>query len=129
VFHVSRGAGGFAVTVAKVDRRREQAAELFDSRELKSGDLFAATLIRPGRFSVANRDGRARGEIVVAYPRIGRGPFRPDDPILVRCTDRAFEPASIRIDAAQGQAYNIQTETPTRIKIELIEPDDGPARQ
>jgi hypothetical protein len=128
VFHVSRGAGGFAVTLAKAGRRREQTEELFDSRELKLGDLFAVTLIRPGRYSVRNLNTRARGEIVVAYPRIGREPFRPGDPVAIRCTNRAFEPSSIRINAAQGQAYNIQTESPTRIKIELVEPDDGPAR-
>jgi hypothetical protein len=73
VFHVSRGAGGFAVRVGKVPGEYE--TKFFDSRELREGDLFAATLIRPGTYSVTNVKTGARGEVVVAYPpKVGKEP-------------------------------------------------------
>ena len=52
IFHVSHGAGGYTVRVGKLGQERE--AKLFDSHELNEGDLFAATLIRPGVSSVTN---------------------------------------------------------------------------
>lgn len=125
IFHVSYGAGGFAVTVAKLGDTRE-TVEPFDSRELTRGDLFAVTLIRPGKYTATNLNGTARAEIRVAYPQLGREPFSPGEPVRVECTNGGFEPSSIRIDAAQGQVYRVQTERPARIKIELLEPDDGP---
>ncbi|MDP2659400.1 MAG: hypothetical protein Q8R28_01545, partial [Dehalococcoidia bacterium] len=73
VFHVSRGPGGYAVRVAGV--AGEHQGKPFDSRELQEGDLFAVTLIRPGAYSVSNLSNKARGEIVVAYPKAGKAPF------------------------------------------------------
>ena len=121
VFHVSSGPGGYAVRVGRLERPE---AALFDSTQLEGDDLLAVTLIRPGRYSVRNVAGEARGEIVVAYPKIGEQPHRPDEPVEIVCTEKAFRPTRIRIQAAQGQLYRFRT--PSRIAIELVEPDDGP---
>ena len=121
VFHVSSGPGGYVVRVGKLERPE---AALFDSTQLEGDDLFAVTLIRPGTYSVRNVAGDARGEIVVAYPTIGEQPHRPDEPVEIVCTEKAFRPARIRIQAAQGQLYRFRT--PSRIAIELVEPNDGP---
>jgi hypothetical protein len=124
VFHVSGGRGGYVVRVGKLER---PDSALFDSTRLEGDDLFAVTLIRPGTYAVRNVEGEARGEIVVAYPRAGRQPQRPDEPVEVVCTEKAFRPARIRIQAAQGQLYRFRT--PSRIAIELVKPDDGPGRE
>jgi hypothetical protein len=121
VFHVSNGPGGYVVRVGRLERPE---AALFDSTQLEGDDLFAVTLIRPGRYSVRNVAGKARGEIVVSYPKIGEQPHRPDEPVEIVCTEKAFRPARIRIQAAQGQLYRFRT--PSRITIELVAPDDGP---
>jgi len=131
VFYVSRGAGGYAVQVAKVpaegdkEQQKKRAAAAFDSRELKDGDLFAATLIRPGTYSVTNENAKATGQIAVAFPKPGKAPFRPGDPVSIECTAAVFRPAKIAIEASQGQLYRVKV--PSRIKIELLKPDDGPA--
>jgi hypothetical protein len=123
VFHVSSGLGGYIVRVGRLERPE---AALFDSTQLEGDDLFAVTLIRPGTYSVRNVAGEARGEIVVSYPKVGEQPHRPGEPVDIVCTEKAFRPARIRIQAAQGQLYRFRT--PSRIAIELVEPDDGPKR-
>jgi hypothetical protein len=131
VFFVSRGAGGYAVHVARVpaegekeQQSRKMAALAFDSRELKEGDLFAATLIRPGTYAVTNKNAKATGQITVAYPKAGKTPYRPPEPVYVESTAEAFRPAKIAVEASQGQVYRVKV--PSRIKIELVKPDDGP---
>lgn len=122
LFHVSRGRGGYAVRVGRSSEREE--GQVFDSAELQSGDLFAVTLIRPGTYSVANLPTEARGEIVVAYPRIEGGERRQPEPVYIECTEGALRPDRIHIEPAQGQVYRFRT--PSRIAIELVRPDDGP---
>ncbi|MDE3179027.1 MAG: hypothetical protein KGM47_05135, partial [Acidobacteriota bacterium] len=50
VFHVSGGPGGFALHVGR--SAQEPQPREFDSIELKDGDLFTATFLRPGVYSV-----------------------------------------------------------------------------
>jgi hypothetical protein len=47
-------------------------------------------------------------------------------PVEVRCAEKEFAPKEIEAEAAQGQIYRIETEGPSRIRIELTKPDDGP---
>src|SRR3989442_760489 len=64
LFYVSRGAGGYAVQVNRVD----DPHILFDSRQLQEGDMFAATLFRPGSYSVTNIPANTKGEGMRNYP-------------------------------------------------------------
>lgn len=122
VFHVSRGSGGYVVRVGRVDKQDEA---VFDSVRLDGDDLFAVTLIRPGTYAVRNPISGAHGEIAVAYPKAGKQAYRPSEPVTIECTDKGFRPAKIKLQAAQGQVYRFGT--PSRIQIELVAPDDGPA--
>jgi hypothetical protein len=96
----------------------------FDSRRLGPGDIFALTLLRPGKYSLVNELARSKGEITVEYPVVGKVPYRPPDPLSVDCTDRGFQPADITLKPAQGLIIHVKTAA--RIKIELTQPDDGP---
>ena len=125
VFYVSEGAGGFAVTLTRLRRKEKEREVVLDSRELKQGTVFAVTLIRPGKYKLLNLTSGATGRIEVAYPKVDGRPQRPLAPIEIACTDRKFTPSSIQIAAAQGQAFHIETRRPARIKIELVEADDG----
>ena len=126
VFHVTRGTGGYAVVIGKLQEKGE-AKLAFDSRELKEGDMFAVTMIRPGKYNVTNEKSDAKAEITVSYPRVGKVPCRPPNPVNIKCTDKRLTPSKIEIQPAQGQVYQIQT--PSRIKIELVQPIDGPSEQ
>lgn len=114
------------ITQISVGRRTgdKEEEEVFDSRELRDGDMFAVTLFRPGTYAVVNVKNRARGEIGVAYPKMGDVPYRPPDPVSIGSTVSALRPDRITILPGQGQLYRIGT--PSRIKIELVTPDDGP---
>jgi hypothetical protein len=119
VFRVPAGAvGGYAVEVHK-----EGGTKVFDSRELKEGDLFAAVMLRPGTYSVTNAIDGAKGELTVAYP--DKIP-KQLDPVKAKFTAGAVVPAKIRVHPMQGLVFGF--ETPSRVKIELVAPEDRPPR-
>ena len=84
-------------------------------------------MIRPGIYAVINEKNDAKAEITVWYPKIGKVPYRPPNPVTINCTGKRLTPNKIDIQPAQGQVYKIQT--PSRIKIELIMPIDGPSEE
>jgi hypothetical protein len=121
VFHVSSGAGGYAVNVRRADEDPELKA--YDSRVLEPGDIFSAVLMRPGRYAIRNELSDADAEVTVAYPVIGRVAYRPPPPQEVECGE-TIEPRRIELQPVQG--LNFRVRAPARIRIELLEPYDGP---
>jgi hypothetical protein len=124
VLHVSGGRGGYHVLIAKAEDNPKQKP--FDSRELTERDIFAAIIIRPGAYSVTNLLTKARGEVVVRYPTPGKFVYPPPNPVKVECAQGAIEPKRIELQPGQGLVYH--PKVPSRIKIELLKPDDGPGR-
>ncbi|HET7061401.1 MAG TPA: hypothetical protein VFI43_04410 [Nitrosospira sp.] len=124
VFHVSSGAGGYSVHVRKNDE--DPKTKIFDSRELDAGDIFSAIIIRPGTYSVTNLVTGSKSEVIVSYPKPGKTPYRPPAPIAVDCSER--EMTLGRIELQPGQGLNFHLKTRSRIKIELVKPDDGPGK-
>jgi hypothetical protein len=122
VFHVGSGPGGYAVTAGRVDQ--ERPAKAFDSRELREGDMFAATILRPGIYEVENVRARTKARLTVAYPRVSKERYVPQQPLSIACAKEGFEPKAIEAQAAQSLVFHIKT--PTRLKITLVKPDDGP---
>ena len=123
VFYVSAGAGGYTVQVRKAEE--DPKLKIFDNRELQEGDLFSAIIIRPGTYSITNLLTKAKGQVTVAYPKIGKTPYRPPNPVNVDCTKGAIEPENLELQPAQGLNFNIKV--PSRIKIDLLKADDGPS--
>ncbi|MES2221847.1 MAG: hypothetical protein V4587_12890 [Acidobacteriota bacterium] len=125
VFHVSAGAGGFAVRASKAAEDPQQQNQ-FDSRELNCEDIFSAVILRPGTYSISNAsNSKAKGKITVGYPKIGKTAYRPPSPTKIICSESGFEPANVEIQP--GQAVLFQANAPSRIAIELVKADDGPA--
>jgi hypothetical protein len=118
--HVGSGRGAYAVVVSagEGDARRV----VFDSRQLEKGDLFTATVLRPGRYAVTNTVNGARAELEVRYPERRRESLRAAEPVQVRAGDR-FDPERLTVQPTQGQVY--AAETAARVVIELVEPYDG----
>lgn len=120
VFKVSAGAGGYAVEVYKDN------AKVFDSCELKDDDLLYVLVLRPGTYSVTNAITNARAELTVAYPE--KGMARNAEPVKIECNKTAITPEKIMIKPMQGMVFSFKA--PSRIKIDLVRPEDrAPAVQ
>lgn len=120
LFHVGGGAGGYSVNIRIASE--ERALPAYDTRQLQPGDRFAGVLLRPGTYSMRNQAGKAEGELVVAYPVLGRTPNRPA-PVSIVCGDY-FDPPRVELVPAQGIVFDIQQAA--HIKVELLRADDGP---
>ena len=59
------------------------------------------------------------------YPKIGKTAYRPPSPAKVTCSEGGFEPANLELQP--GQAVLFQANAPSRITLELVKADDGPA--
>ena len=121
VFHVSGGAGGYSVNVRRAEEDRELKA--YDTRQLQSGDVFSAILLRPGKYAIRNALSEADAEVTVAYPVVGPAAYKAPPPLDARCGDD-IEPRRIELQPMQG--LNFRVDAPARIQVELVEPDDGP---
>jgi len=124
VFYVSAGIGGYFVQVSKHGKDGSQIG-VFDSRELKDVDKLSVTVIRPGTYSVTNTQTNAKAELVVNYPEPGKTQ-RNAAPVRVECTSNQIVPDRIRIDPGQGLVFTFKT--PSRIKIDLVKPEDRMSR-
>jgi len=121
VFHVSAGAGGYSVIVRKAEE--DPKTNLFDTRKLLEGDVFSGAIIRPGQYSIENTVTKATAGITVLYPKVGKTGYRPPKPITFECGSRGIEPQ--RAEVQPGQGIHFRFKAPSRIKIELLKPDDG----
>lgn len=124
VFHVSAGAGGYSVIVRKAEE--DPNTSLFDTRKLSKGDVFSAAIIRPGQYSIQNTLTKASARITVLYPKMGKTGYRPPKPITFECGSRGIEPQHVEVQPGQG--IHFRFEVPSRIKIDLLKPDDGPGK-
>jgi hypothetical protein len=118
--HVGSGRGAYAVVVSAGEGDAQRV--VFDSRQLEKGDLFTATVLRPGRYAVTNTVNGARAKLEVRYPERRREPLRAAEAVQVRVGDR-FDPERLAVQPTQGQVY--AAETSARVVIELVEPYDG----
>ncbi len=126
LLHVAGGPGGYAVHVSPA--AEEPQRPVFDSRRLDGGDLFAATILRPGRYTIVNTldENGTTASMEVPIPTVGRSARRPPPAAQVVCGAGGFEPSEIRLSAMQGCVF--ACETPARIRIELEQPYDPPER-
>lgn len=122
VFHLSNGAGGYAVELRKTGRE-SKGKIVFDSRKLNENDLFVATPLRPGTYDITNVETKKKAELVVAYPEIGQIPKQPQA-TKVECNQNAIIPKKIKINPTESLLFSFNG--PSRIKIDLVKPEDRP---
>ena len=122
LFRVSSGSGGYYVHVRRIDADPKDKG--YDSRTLGAGDLFSAVVLRPGTYSVHNTLTKAKGALVVTYPKVGEKGHVTPNPIRVACGTGSFEPAKLQVEPGQGIIF--EAKAPSRIEIKLEKPDDGP---
>ena len=124
IFHAPKGTLGYWVLVEKIDATKR--TKVFDSKNLQDGDIFFATLLRPGQYIASNHQG-AKCKISVSPAKTGRMLFtvtsqqginRPNiETVQVECTATGFKPENVNIQTAQPLIFMIKA-TPSRIKIE-----------
>lgn len=120
LFFVSTGAGGYSVEITKSEN---EGKKVFDSRELTGQDMFVASLLRPGMYRITNTLTNAEAELKIVYPQIGKTP-RHSQSVQVECTEKAISPAKISVNPGQGVIFSFKV--PSRIKVELVAPEDKP---
>jgi hypothetical protein len=108
-------AGGYVVEVYR------DGQKVFDSCELKDDDLFYVMVLRPGVYSVTNTVTNARAELTVAYPE--KGMARNSEPVRIECSSKSgIAPDKISVKPMQGMVFSCKA--PSRIKIDLVRPED-----
>ncbi len=123
LLHVGGGAGGYYAHIRKADENKD--TRVWDSRNLENSDVFAGLLLRPGTYSIQNQNVKgATGKIVVSYPVVTRDAYRPPAPVALEFGSNKISPSEIRLQPGQG--ITCQIKGPSRIKIDLLQPDDGP---
>jgi hypothetical protein len=133
VFHIGGGPGGLSATVERVEGRDAadgaEAPERFDSTRLSDGDLFTATLLRPGRYRARNLAQRRTQptEIDVRYPPATSEPFKVPPPVRVESARGGFSRRKIELVATQTCIF--VCEAPSHIKIDLESPHDPPSAE
>ncbi|MBY0395178.1 MAG: hypothetical protein K2X91_01745, partial [Thermoleophilia bacterium] len=124
VLYLSEGAGGFHVTLDHApERGAEKPARVFDSRRLGAGDLFVVTLIRPGAYAMQEASGGAKGVAEVAYPKPGKTPFQPPEPVTVKLDKGRMDPPRVALAAGQGLIFAVGMEG-AAISVALTQPRD-----
>jgi len=119
VFKVPAGAaGGYAVELYK-SGESGRGKKVFDSRALGAGDTLAVVLLRPGTYSVTNASNGTKADLKIAYPGKATGLL---EPVKVVCAADGIRPNAIRARPTQGLVFNF--ETPSRLKIDLVAPED-----
>jgi hypothetical protein len=116
---------GYSIVSQVGDKGKEK--ETFNSQKLTANDFYTVTLVRPARYTMANLVTGAKGTITMTYPVVGDKPYDPPEPARVRCTAKGFEPAEITLQPFQTLVFEFRT--PSRIKIDLVEPIGKPERQ
>jgi hypothetical protein len=120
LFFVSTGAGGYNIEITKPENEGKKA---FDNRELMNQDMFVASLLRPGTYRITNTLTKAEAELKIVYPQIGKTQ-RQSQSIQVECNEKSINPSKITVNPGQGVVFSFKV--PSRIKIELVTPEDKP---
>jgi hypothetical protein len=124
LFHVSAGAGGYYVHARSASDRAD--AVVFDSRRLTEGDLFTATILRPGKYEIANVLTDVKAEVTIAYPKKSETRMRVPA-VRAYAAGRTLTLDSAELKPGQGLVFECKGGE-TRLRINLIAPDDGPRK-
>jgi hypothetical protein len=125
LFYISRGSGGYYLKIYKAGDKGSGGGEtlppIFDSQNLGNTDFFTATILRPGTYTVTDIISGGKANLTVLYPQIGKIPKRPE-PLKIKCTKNIMIPSDIRIHPTQSLVFSFEAKS--RIKIELVKPED-----
>ncbi|MFN0104848.1 MAG: hypothetical protein ACKV2U_22540 [Bryobacteraceae bacterium] len=102
LFHASGGDGYSATVAAECERA------VFDSAKLGKGDLYATSLLEPGKYTVRNAMGTAKAEIEVTLTPEDAKRIKTVEPQYMDVKSKTFEPAAIKLVSSQGLVFRIK---------------------
>ena len=124
VFRVPAGTpGGYSVEIRQSVEGRE-GPRVFNSRELNVDDIFAVVMIRPGKYKIQCTTGgshETEAELTVSYPDKALAPLSP---VKVDCGKDGITVGQVVVHPMQGLVFSFGA--PSRIRVELVTPDDRP---
>jgi hypothetical protein len=121
VFHVGSGMGGYVVTLTQPGK--SEHAKPYSTRELSEGDVFTATILRPGIYVATNVKTKASTELTVPYPK--RNDSRNQlKPVTIECSPKGMHLNKVTVQSGAGIIFSIKTDS--KISIELKKPIDAP---
>jgi len=115
VFHVTRGSQKYGVNLREVTKLGK-LKRVFSSNTLRQGDLFAVTILQPGRYAVDETRSGAKANLDVVSPKVGVPPHLIE-PARIQVSNKGFLPKKIDLCSGQGHVYDIQA--PASIRIAL----------
>jgi hypothetical protein len=111
LFHASAGSG-YSATVSAAPVSATVAAGdervIFDSTKLGEGDLFATSLLEPGKYSLVNAAGTAKTDIEVTFTPEDAKRLKSVEPLHVDVASTAFALATIRVISSQGLVFRVK---------------------
>lgn len=93
VFYVSKGEGGFQVML------KEKGKAVFDSRLLQPSDMYAVTLVRPGRYEMSAGKKSSKGRIDVKPVTAKAEPRQEPGTATVAVNAKGLVPNMVTIEA------------------------------
>jgi hypothetical protein len=127
-FYVSSGEARYSVTIDRIVGK-ERKVVLDSSAGVPAGDLFAVTLVRPGRYRVTDAANKIDGVISVEMPAAPaptlrkdaaaakpRERFRSDVPTSVQIGRGEIKPKEVRILAGQTVVFDCTVAANLRIE-------------
>ncbi len=130
--YVSQGQSGYRVTLEHAEGKKNPdkvAKPVFDSSDLAEGDIFATTMVRPGQWAVEGGK-EASARITVTYPKQGKEPYRPKEQgNAVEVQGGYLSPDNLTVGPGEGVVFRIGKEASARIRLSLVDPDDGPGKE
>lgn len=130
-FFAGSGLAAYSVRVDRVSGK-ERVTVLDSTNGVPAGDLFAVTLVRPGRYRVTDAANKIDGVVVVDMPptpKFVRQPgvaatpprqrYRTDQPTAVTIAPGEMKPKEVRILA--GQTVVFQCTVASSLRVEPLE--------
>ena len=102
LFHASSG-DGYSVIVSNGGDK-----VIFDSTKLGEGDLFAVSLLEPATYSMMNRVGSAKGEIVVSFTPEMAKKIKTLETRYIDVNEKKFDPERLELISSQGLVFRIK---------------------
>lgn len=90
VLHASQGQGNFQVMVDFLPQGGSERVEFFNSDELRPGNIFIVTLMRPGHYQLRDHVQGRQGTINVSYPPAPTGDYVAPEPVQVQVNGGEF---------------------------------------
>ena len=127
VFHATGHHDGLYVKVARTDV--EKAGVTFDSRKLGPQDIVVFRLWHPGRYTIANVQGKQKASLEVTGAEDGkfRNPAKLE-PARATLTEKGFEPERLVVAATQAMVISIQAPASLALTRDADEKSPEPKR-